>query len=157
MKKISIILSSIAISAVAMLSSCGNNSAVQKNENAEATTETIDSPEYVRSGVYELKADEILDFEGIDHPVVVDFNATWCGPCKAFRPTFEKMAEKYNGKVEFIAVDVDRCHEVAEKFGAKAIPFILFVTPDGKISSNVGLMDEVAFEEAIQNLVNTKK
>lgn len=159
MKKISLILSSMAIAAVAVLSSCGNNSAVQKNETAAETTveTTVADPGYVRSGVYELKADELLDFTGIDHPVVVDFSATWCGPCNAFKPTFEKMAEKYNGKVEFIAVDVDRCPEVAKKFEAKAIPFVLFVAPDGTINSNVGLMEEAALEEAIQNLINAKK
>lgn len=158
MKKISLILSSMAIAAVAVLTSCGNNSAVQKNESAESTVETrYADPGYVRSGVYELKADESLDFNGIDHPVVVDFSATWCGPCKAFKPVFEKMAEKYNGKVEFIAVDVDCCPEVAKTFDAKAIPFVLFVSPDGTINSNVGLMDETALEEAIQNLINAQK
>ncbi|MEE0975012.1 MAG: hypothetical protein UH853_04780, partial [Muribaculaceae bacterium] len=74
MKKISLILSSMAIAAVAVLSSCGNNSAVQKNETAAETTAetTVADPGYVRSGVYELKADELLDFNGIDHPVIVD-------------------------------------------------------------------------------------
>ena len=158
MKKISLILSGMAIAAVAILSSCGNNSAVQKSENADESAETtIADPGYVRSGVYELKADELLDFNGIDHPVVVDFSATWCGPCKNFKPTFEKMAEKYNGKVEFIAVDVDRCPEVANKFEVSAIPFVLFVSSDGTINSNVGLMDEAALEEAITNLINAQK
>ena len=65
MKKISLILSGMAIAAVAILSSCGNNSAVQKSENADESAETtIADPGYVRSGIYELKADELLDFNG---------------------------------------------------------------------------------------------
>ena len=107
--------------------------------------------------VINLTNENYESFINTDTPVVVDFWATWCGPCNNFKPTFVKMAEKYNGKVEFIAVDVDRCPEVAKKFEANSIPFVLFVSPDGTINSNVGLMDETALEEAIQNLINAQK
>lgn len=152
----------MAIASVALLSSCsGKDSAVAKSENADAETtqqqQKAADPGYVRSGVYELQADEILDFKDISHPVVIDFSATWCGPCKAFKPTFEKMAEKYNGQIEFIAVDVDRCPEVAKQFEANAIPFVVFRASDGTTSSNVGVMDEAAFEKAIQKMLSVKE
>lgn len=154
MKKINIILSSIAVAAVAVFGSCSNSgkdSAVTKAPDSE-TTETTG---FVRSGVYHLASDEILDFtQGVGHPVVVDFNATWCGPCKTFEPTFTAMAEKYDGKIEFISVDVDQCPEVAKAFEVQGIPHILFVTADGKISSHVGLMSEAEFEGMLQNLLN---
>lgn len=153
MKRIKFILSSIAIATIAILSSCGGSNKETAVAKADGSKDAEQS-EYVRSGVYELAADEILDFNTpIGHPVVVDFNATWCGPCQKFAPTFKNMAEKYDGQIEFISVDVDRCPEVAKTFEVQGIPHILFVSKDGKISSHVGLIDEAEFEHMLQNLL----
>lgn len=153
MKQFKLILSSIAIATAAILSSCGGSNketAVAKADGSENTEKS----EFVRSGVYDLAADEILDFSTpVGHPVVVDFNATWCGPCQKFAPIFKSMAEKYDGQIEFISVDVDRCPEVAKAFEVQGIPHILFVSNDGKISSHVGLMTDVEFESMLQGLL----
>jgi thioredoxin-like negative regulator of GroEL len=63
------------------------------------------------------------------------------------------MAEKYSGQIQFISVDVDRCPEVANAFEVQSIPFILFVSPDGKIDSHVGMMEEADFDAKLQNLL----
>ena len=57
-------------------------------------------------------------------PVLVDFNATWCGPCRMMAPVFEELSEEYSG-VKFISCDVDECPETAQKYGVMSIPTMI--------------------------------
>lgn len=78
-------------------------------------------------------------------PVVIDFNATWCGPCQKYAPTFHKVADEYAGKVKFVSVDVDKAPAVAALFGVTSIPATLFLSEkDGVISAGgaAGALDE---------------
>merc|ERR1712243_150509 len=59
--------------------------------------------------------------------VVVNFSATWCGPCKRMAPTFEAMSSKFFHHVVFLTVDVDDCEDVAEKYEISAMPTFLFI------------------------------
>lgn len=64
--------------------------------------------------------------------VLVDFFATWCGPCKMLAPVLEKLAEQYSGKAAIYKVDVDESNALAAKYGVQAVPtMVLF--KDGKI------------------------
>ena len=64
--------------------------------------------------------------EAMKAPVaVVDFNATWCGPCRMLAPVLEDISEKYEGKVSFFSVDVDECPEIAESFNISSIPTLI--------------------------------
>jgi len=66
---------------------------------------------------------EVLDN---DKPVVVDFWAEWCGPCKAIAPIVEELSGEYDGQVKFAKVDVDTNQQVAASFGIRSIPVLLF-------------------------------
>lgn len=73
-------------------------------------------------------------------PVLVDFWAEWCGPCKALAPTVEQLAKEYNGKVKFCKVDVDSNPGTASRFGIRSIPTLLLFQngqPKGQLVGNV--------------------
>lgn len=79
---------------------------------------------------------------------VIDFNATWCGPCKAFAPIFEAAKESYSDKFNFQSVDIDENTALAEKYGIQAIPTIVIVDAQGnEIARQTGFMEKDAFEK----------
>jgi thioredoxin 1 len=69
-------------------------------------------------------------------PVVVDFWATWCGPCKMIAPILEEAATNYDGKLKITKLDVDSNTQVASKFGIMSIPTLLFFK-DGKVVDQI--------------------
>ena len=77
----------------------------------------------------------------VDCLTILDFNATWCGPCKQFAPAFHEAAEKFGDKVTFVSIDVDVNPETAASFGIEAIPTVIFLYPNGKTRKYVGTED----------------
>lgn len=77
-----------------------------------------------------------------DQVTVIDFNATWCGPCKFFSPIFHKASDKF-AKVKFYSVDTDVYSQTASAFNIEAIPTIIIISPNGKTQTIVGLSEEL--------------
>jgi len=72
--------------------------------------------------------------------LLVDFYATWCPHCKAFRPIYEKVAGDYDGDVKFLAADVDRSSEAADSLSVMSIPTVVLLKDGEKIDANSGVL-----------------
>ena len=83
-----------------------------------------------------------------DKPVVVDFWATWCGPCKMVAPEMERISEKYDGKVEVVKVDVDANPRLSQAFGIMSIPTIAFFKPGAQPQGVIGFKPMEQLEAA---------
>ncbi|MEI7723782.1 MAG: thioredoxin [Bacteroidota bacterium] len=94
-------------------------------------------------------------FKG-DQPVIIDFYADWCRPCKMVAPIMEELSKEYNGKVRIYKVNTDEQRELAGLFNINSIPAVLFVPKNGKPQMSVGAMQKPAYVEMIQNVLVVK-
>ena len=74
-----------------------------------------------------------------DIPVLVDFNATWCGPCKMLAPTIKELEGEYEGKIKFCELDIDEAGDIAGKFGVMSIPTLIIFKDGDVFSRTMGL------------------
>ena len=81
-------------------------------------------------------------------PVIVDFWATWCGPCKMVAPVMEKIAEKYEGSIEVVKVDVDANPGLSRMFNIMSIPTIAFFQPGQQPMGVIGFKPLEAIEQS---------
>ena len=79
--------------------------------------------------------------------MLVDFWATWCGPCMMLMPTIEKIAKEYDGKVKVGKVNVDEQMELAIKFGIEVIPTLLYFVDGKPVKKSVGAIDKKEIEK----------
>lgn len=95
--------------------------------------------------------DENFDEEVLksEIPVLVDFYAEWCGPCKMMAPSIEKMAEKYAGKWKIGKMDVDNSPVTSMKFGIQSIPTLIFFKNGQVIDHAIGFQSEEALEKKL--------
>ena len=83
-----------------------------------------------------------------DKPVVVDFWAAWCGPCRMVAPEIDKLAAKYDGSVDVVKVDVDASPQTAQRYGIMSIPTVAYFAPGQPPRAAVGFRPLEALESA---------
>jgi thioredoxin len=104
--------------------------------------------EYFLEHIYDYRASKEFVFKG-DKPVVIDFWATWCGPCMRLIPDMEKLAEKYKDRVIFYKVNADKEKELCGMFNVVALPTLFFIPVGGKPIIEMGATPE-KFEKIIE-------
>lgn len=101
--------------------------------------------DYFLEHIYDYRKNEEFVFKG-DKPVVIDFWATWCGPCMRLIPELEKMAEKYKDRVIFLKVNADKEKELCSRFNVVALPTLFFIPVGGKPIVETGATPEKFIE-----------
>ena len=89
-----------------------------------------------------------------DMPVIIDFWAAWCGPCRMVGPIIEELSNDYNGKAVVGKVDVDANQEFAAKYGVRNIPTVLVFQNGEVVGRQVGVAPKNVYEEALNSLLN---
>ena len=82
-------------------------------------------------------------------PVLVDFGAEWCGPCKRQLPILENFAESNSDRVKVVSLDIDASPIIAGKFGVRSVPTLMIFKGGQKIQSKVGLQSQAALEKFV--------
>ncbi len=161
MKKSKVLFLALALGLTGVASAYLFNSA-----NAEESKTELSSPaatkgdrvkhitaKYMRDHIYDYKENPTkFVFKG-ERPVVLDFYADWCGPCRDLSPKISKLAKKYKGQIDFYKVDTDKEEELSQVFGIHSIPTLLFIPMEGTPIQTVG---SLTIEELEKNLAKIK-
>lgn len=158
----------LVVMAVAALSavSCGKaekavsetvkaDEVAQTEAAANTVTNTAEAIDEATGTVINLDNDQAFRPSiKVDALTVLDFNATWCGPCKMLHPVFEAAAKTFAGKVRFVSVDIDKLPATATAFDVQAVPTVVIMRPDGKTQRFVGtqqLLPAANFDKIIRD------
>ena len=88
------------------------------------------------------------------NPVFVDFWAEWCGPCRSVSPVVEELSNEYNGKVDFVKINVDENGELAQKYNVFSIPTLAIFKNGEVVSQKVGASTKESFQTMTDNSLN---
>lgn len=101
----------------------------------------------------ELKSKEQFhDIISSDKLTVVDFFATWCGPCKMLSPVVSQVESEMNGEVNFVKVDIDAYNELASQYRIQSVPTIVYIKNGEELTRTVGYMDSDSLAAKINSL-----
>lgn len=105
--------------------------------------------------VYDFENSKDWVFKG-DKPVIVDFYATWCGPCKKIAPVLKKLQKEYGDDIQIYKVDTDKSPKVSAAFGIRSIPSLLFIPMKGKPTMAQGALPQETMVKAIKDVLGVE-
>lgn len=113
-----------AMAAVLLFAACGNAGAKTAENKTDKNVVELNSETFNKK-VYDL-TEEDLKYLG-NKPAIVDFTASWCGPCQRITPILEELAKEYKGDIVIYKVDIDKERGLAEAFNVSSIPAVLYI------------------------------
>ena len=118
----------IAVIAAMTLTACSNAGAKNTKEQVHKAVKELSTEEF-KTRIYDFTADEMVYLS--DKPAIVDFYASWCGPCRQIAPILEELAIEYGDKIDIYKVDISKEKKLARAFNISSIPAVLYI-PVGK-------------------------
>ncbi len=149
MKRIIIL---VALSFTILLTNCNSTSGNANNVSSAITPLTNET---FKANIFNYPMNQQWKYEG-KLPAIVDFYATWCGPCKKLSPLLEDLAVKYAGKIIVYKVDVDAEQQLAQSMGISSMPTLLFIPANGQPQQSVGLLSAETLEKMINEILLVK-
>ena len=126
----------------------GQETGSREKETEMGTVQHITKAEFLQK-VWNYEADsQAWKYEGTK-PAIVDFFATWCGPCKALSPVLDELAKEYGDRLVIYKVDVDQERELAGAFGIRSVPTLLYIPADGEPSMSPGAPSKAQLKQII--------
>lgn len=105
------------------------------------------------SELYEITDNALLSTNGL--PMIVDFSAEWCPPCRKLKPVFDSLKTKYAGQIDMVSIDVDSMENLASHYRISSIPCLIFIAPDGtEVYRMIGYHDASEIEAEISQHLN---
>ena len=142
----------LAAIAVASLAACGNAGAKNDKKTDDSKKAVIElNADQFNAKVYDMNKEDLV-YLG-DKPAIVDFTATWCGPCQRIAPILEELAKEYEGQIVIYKVDVDKNKPLARSFNVSSIPAVMFIPVGGEPVMTVGSRDKAKFQSEIETLL----
>lgn len=140
----------LAAIAIASLVACGNAGAKneRKTDESEKSVIELDSEQF-NTKVYDMTKEDMV-FLG-DKPAIVDFTASWCGPCQRIAPILEELAKEYEGQIVIYKVDVDKNKNLARAFNVSSIPAVMYIPAEGEPVMTIGSRDKAKFKNEIES------
>ena len=142
----------LAAMVFASLVACGNAGAKNEKKTDDSKQAVVElNSEQFNAKVYDMNKEDLV-YLG-DKPAIVDFTATWCGPCQRIAPILEELAKEYEGQIVIYKVDVDKNKPLARSFNVSSIPAVMFIPVGGEPVMTVGSRDKAKFQSEIETLL----
>jgi thioredoxin 1 len=128
------------------------NPGIPGNEGTDSKTVIYLTNDTFKQLVFNYDKNKEWKFEGTK-PVIIDFNASWCPPCRKLSPIVEEIAKEYSGKIVVYKVDTDKEQQLAQSMGVTGLPTLLFIPLKGKPQVSVGLIPKETLVKAINEVL----
>lgn len=154
MKKIII---SLSFGLVLLFSNCNASNPVKTVSTNKSTSGTVIAltGEVFKQKIFNYEINKQWKFEG-NLPVIIDFYADWCGPCKQLSPRIEEIAKEYAGKIIVYKVDTDVERSVSKSMGIQSLPTLLFIPVKGQPRAAMGALPKETIVKAIHEVLLVK-